>query len=274
MTLVVYALFPALMLLVYGGLLSTYIHIAYAPDRKIETGASHTGMVALGVYALWMVLITIQQGQVPIANGGQVAAFLGFLIWADQSLVQLKVRQRMLSLLPIAAVTVLLVIGLVIGARSDSTPQAVQGPWIAFHVTLSLAGVAMLMGGGVYGAGYLILNHQMKTRGFGGLFSRLPSLEEIHRLRKMAVYAGWLLITASLLSMIAWMLWLKSKGEILHPHLAGMSVLWVAVSVLALAEKLRWAGQRRLAALTLSLTVVVLMLILATVIGVFAGAKA
>jgi ABC-type uncharacterized transport system permease subunit len=274
MNLIVYALLPGLMLLMYGGLLSTYVHIAYQPDRRMETAAAHAGHVTLGLYALWMTLITISQNQLPILNAGQVAAFLGFLIWADQSLVQLKVRQRMLALLPIAAVTLLLLIGIVAGARPDEIPPKVHGPWVAFHITLSLAGVAMLMGAGVYGAGYLILHRQMKTRSFGSLFSRLPSMEEIHRLRVVAVGVGWLLITVSLFSSSVWMLLYKSLDDILHSHLAGMIGLWLAVSGLALADRKRWASARRMAALTLALMGIVLLLIVATVIGIFAGAGA
>lgn len=273
MNLIVYALLPGLMLLLYGGLLSTYVHIAYQPDRRVETAASLAGFVTLGLYALWMVLITTVQKQLPVVTVGQIAAFLGFLIWADQSIVQLKVRQRMLSLLPIAAVTFLLLVGIVAGARPESIPEKVHGPWAAFHITLSLASVAMLMGAGVYSAGYLILHRQMKTRSFGSLFSRLPSMNEIHSLRRIAVGVGWLLITVSMVSSSIWMLLYKSLAEILHSHLAGMTLLWLAVSALAVADWRRWGSQRRMAALTLGLMAVVLLLIVATVIGIFAGAR-
>jgi ABC-type uncharacterized transport system permease subunit len=274
MNLVVYALLPGLMLLLYGGLLSTYIHIAYQPDRRLETAAAHAGTVTLAVYAVWMILITLLQKQLPITNAGQVAAFLGFLIWADQSLVQFKVRQRMLSLLPIAAVTFLLLVGIVVGSRPEGIPRVVTGPWAAFHITLSLAGFAMLLGAGAYGAGYLILHRQMKSRKFGSLFSRLPSMEEINYLRTMAVSIGWLLITISLVSAAVWMLNFKPLSEIFHGHLAGMTGLWVIVSALALADHMLWGTQRRMATLTVGLTVFVLLLIVATVIGFFAGGAA
>jgi ABC-type uncharacterized transport system permease subunit len=272
MALVVYALFPALLLLAYGGLLSTYIHMAYQPDKRIETAASHAGMVTLAVYALWMVLITVQQDQVPIANVGQIAAFLGFLIWADTSYVQLRVRQRMLAMLPIAAVAFLLLIGVVAGARPDVLPKAMTGPFAATHITVSLAGVAMLMGAGVFGAGYLILHRQIKSRHFSGLFSRLPSMEDVNRQRAVAVYTGWLLITLSLIASTIWFFIYHVGESPVHPHLAGMGFLWLGVSALALAEKLRWLSQHRLAMVSVGFAGFVLVLILMTVIGFLAGA--
>lgn len=259
------------MLLLYGGLLSTYIHIAYQPDRRLENAASHAGLVTLGLYAIWMALITFSQKQLPIANAGQVAAFLGFLIWADQSIAQFKVRQRMLALLPIAAVTFLLLIGLVVGSRPEGIPHVVTGPWAAFHITLSLAGIAMLLGAGVYGAGYLIVHRQMKSRRVGSFFSRLPSMEEINYLRTMTISVGWLLITISIVSAVVWMVFYKSLSDIFHGHLAGMTGLWLVVSTLALADHLLWGGQKRMATLTVGLMGFVLLLIVATVIGFFAG---
>jgi ABC-type uncharacterized transport system permease subunit len=272
MNLILYALFPALMLLVYGGLMSTYIHIAYAPDRKIETGANHTGNAALAVYALWMVLITIRQGQLPIASGGQMAAFLGFLIWADQSYVQLRIRQRMLTLLPIAAVSVLILFAIVAGLHPDVLPKVALGPWMAFHVTIALASAAMLLGAGVYGAGYLILHHQMKRRRFGQIFSKLPSLEEVNRLRAVALYVGWTLITVGLGASAAWMAMNRTPQEIIRSHLAEMTFLWLVVTGMALFERRRMMSQRKLAATTVGFACIVFILIFWTMIAMYTRA--
>jgi HemX protein len=269
MTLLVYALLPALMLLVYGGLLSTYIHLAYAPDRKIETGASHTGMVTLAVYAVWMVLITIHQGQVPIANGGQMAAFLGFLIWADQSYVQFRIRQRMLTLLPIAAVVLLILLAIVTGVRSETMPKAALGWWMAFHVTLALASAAMLMGAGVYAAGYLMLHKQIKQHRFGQMFAKLPSMEEINRLRAVALYVGWGLITVSFGSSAIWMAMNRSPEKVVISHLSEMSILWLVLSAIAILEKRRVLSQRKLAAITVAFAGFMFILILWTMIAMY-----
>jgi ABC-type uncharacterized transport system permease subunit len=274
MILVVYALFPALMLLAFGGMLSTYIHIAYAPDRKIETGAHHTGMVTLGIYTLWMVLITIQQGQVPIASGGQMAAFLGFLIWADQSYVQLRIRQRMLTLLPLTAVVALILVAMAAGLHPDVLPKAALGSWMAFHVTLSLAASAMLMGAGVYGAGYLILHKQIKRHRFGQIFAKLPSMEEINRLRAIALYVGWALISVSLASSAVWMFLNRTPDKVIHSHLAEMTFLWLMVSGMAILEKRRMMTQRKLAAMTVGFASFMFILILWTMIAMYARAAA
>lgn len=271
MSLILYALLPALMLLVFGGLLAVWIQLAYRPDSKLERAVSHAGVWALAGYALWIFLITIVQRQIPIVTMGQLSAFLGLLIWADQAYVQRKTNQRMLVLLPVATVTVLLLVSIVAGVRPEAAPLIMQGPWVAFHVTLSLAGIAMLMGGGVYGAGYMILHRQIKKHTFGHLFARLPSMDDMHRLRNTAVYVSWLLITISLLTATVWMFLMKSADGIIHSHLHPMALLWLGISLLALLEKARWFGHVRLAKMTIILVLHVIGLLLVSMSGILIG---
>lgn len=271
MSLILYALLPALLLLLFGGLLAAWIQLAYRPDSKLEQAASRAGLWALALYAVWMLLITIVQRQIPIVTLGQLTAFLGLLIWADQAYVHHKTNQRMLVLLPVGTVVALLLVAIVAGVRPESAPAVMRGPWVAFHVTLSLAGVAMLMGGGVYGIGYVILHRQIKRHTFGQLFARLPSLDDMHRLRNIAVYVSWLLITVSLLTATVWMLLMKSAAGIIHSHLHPMVMLWIGVTLLALLARMRRLSHVRLAKMTVILVLHVLGLLLLSVLGIFSG---
>jgi hypothetical protein len=272
MIILVSAIFPAVMLMLCGAMLAMWIYVAYRPDKSMERVATKIGFGTLGIYLLWMALITTVQKQLPIANGGQIVAFLGFLIWADQTLVESRIRQRALALLPLTAVTVLNLAGLIMGVKPVMTHDIMSGAWVAFHVTLSLAGAAMILGAGVYGGGYAILHHQIKTKSFGGLFSRLPSMEEIHRLRKLAVYLSWTLISLSLASATIWALLTKSVEALIHSHIREMAILWTVVSMLALTERLRRLNQHRMAILTLLLLAVMTAVMMFSVLSIFAGA--
>jgi ABC-type uncharacterized transport system permease subunit len=272
MTVLAFSVFPALMLLLYGGLVATWIHLVREPDGHIESVALRIGWVVLALYLIWMVLITTAQNQVPVATIGQLAAFLGFLVWASQSYVQLRVRQRLLVILPLTAVVLLIFIGVVAGVAPSATPKAILGMGAAFHITLSLAAVAMLLGSGVFGAGALILHRQIAHRAFGPLFSSLPSLDEMNRLRAEAVNVGWLLITVSLASAVVWMRFFRTESKIMESHLHPMLTLWVIVTALAAAARFKWLGKHRLAAASVILAGLVLALILVSILEFFAGA--
>ena len=50
MNLVLYSLFPALMLLLFGGLISTWLHLVYRPDGAVEAKLTRAGHGALGLF--------------------------------------------------------------------------------------------------------------------------------------------------------------------------------------------------------------------------------
>lgn len=272
MNLIAYSLLPALMLLLYGGLIATWIHLANRPDGRVEEIAERSGLAALGLYLIWMAVITAIQRQIPVLTFGQLAAFLGFIVWAGQSLVQTKVRQRLLVILPAAAVALLILAAITSGLHPAKAPDSLRGLGAALHIALSLAGIAMLLGSGVFGAGLLILHRQIAHRVFGRFFSSLPSMDEMDRLRIISVNLGWLLISISLISAMFWMRLVRTDSKVMESHLHPMLTLWVLVTILALTARFKWLRRTRLAAISVGLAALVLGLAMVSVVEFFVGA--
>jgi ABC-type uncharacterized transport system permease subunit len=274
MNLFVYSLLPALLLLIYGGLLAMWLQLAGRPDQKLEWRAIRVGWYALGAYALWMLLVTVHQKQVPILSVGQLLAFLGLLVWADQTYLQQRIRQRLLVVLPLVTVIVLLLTSVVIGIQPNTHPKALTGVWSAFHITLSLAGVAMLLGGGVFGAGAMMLHRQITQREFGPLFTAMPPLGDMNRLRSITLYIGWWMITLSLASSITWMIIENGGLPVFFTHLHAMVGLWLVISVLVLSERKNWLGQHKQARMSVALSALILFMVMASVLEMFLGGRA
>jgi ABC-type uncharacterized transport system permease subunit len=272
MNLVLYSLFPALMLLLFGGLISTWVHLVHRPDGAVEAKLLRAGHVALGLFVLWLGLLTAQQKQVPVVSVGQIAAFLAFLIWAGQSFVETRIRQRVLSVLPMGGAVIFILIGIVAGVQPQVVPEAMLNPGVALHVMISLAGLAMLLGSGVFGLGSLVLHRRLAAHRFDEISQHLPSLEEMVRLRRLTLYGGWLLISISLLSAIVWAVVTRPDSPMMSSHMHPMLTLWATVSALSLAERFRWLKRQRLASLAVALSAAVLVLTVVSLIGIFAGA--
>ncbi len=273
MTLLIHSILPALLLAAYGGLLAMWVQTYLRPDAYAERLALRFGWVTLVVYAGWMALLTFEQRQLPILTVGQVSAFLGLLIWADQMYVHQRIAQRLLVVLPICAVLILLVVTVAAGLKPEAVPEPMQKPWSAVHITVSLAGIAMLLGGGVYGAGALLLHRQLVGRKFGRLFSSLPPMEDMHKLRSFALYLAWLLITVSLGSSIVFMMVANEGMPTFFSHLHIMFALWIILSVVALSERLNWLGDRRQARLSVAISALIFLLLMTSVIEMFGGGR-
>jgi len=268
-----YTLMPAILLVLFGGLLALWIMLYHKPDNQLERAAVRFGWVVVGVYAFWLGLLSFDQQQIPILTIGQICVFLGFLIWMDQQLVERRISQRMLVVVPIVLVILLMLSGIAGGLRHLEGPHELHSAWSAVHIILSMAGVAMLFGSGVYGIGSIVLRRMLKKRQFGRLFSTLPSMDEMHKLRSLAIYHGWSLITISFASSTIFMFAERDGSPSFFSHLHEMFALWAVASLLALSEKKRWLGDQRQARLTVALTMLMFLLMAGSVAQIFFGGR-
>lgn len=269
----IYTLLPAIMLLLFGGQAALWLTLYHRPDELLERMTRRIGWITLAVYAFWLVLLTAEQRQIPILTAGQISIFLGFLIWMDQSLVERRVSQRMLVVLPLLTVVLLLMIGIAGGLRHTTAPDTLHSAWSAIHIFMSMAGIAMLLGSGVYGAGSLILRRELVGRKFGRLFSTLPSMDVMHKLRTVAVYHGWLLITVSFVTAVLFMFVENAGSPNSFRHLHEMFGLWIISSFLALSEKLQWLGDHKRARLAVAASVLFLLIIAGSVLQIYFGGQ-
>lgn len=268
-----YTLFPAIMLLFFGGLLAMWITLYHKPDELLERISGRIGWITLGLYAIWLTMLTIDQRQIPILTAGQISVFLSFLIWMDQLLVERRVSQRMLVVLPLITVILLLLAGIAGGLRHTTAPDKLHSAWSAVHIVMSMAGVAMLFGSGVYGAGSMLLRRELKNRKFGRLFSTLPSMDVMHKLRAVAIYHGWLLITLSFASAVLFMFIENSGSPSFFSHLHEMFALWGVASLLVLSERFHWLGDQKQARLTVAMSALIFLLITGSVLQIFFGGR-
>ena len=171
------------------------------------------------------------------------------------------------------AVVILLVeLGVIAGLRPSVVPTNVLNAGATFHVTFALSGIAMLLGGGVFGAGTLVLHRQIAHRTFGSFYASLPPMRDMNRLRSTATYAGWMLITVSLLSAITWIMVHATDSHVIVSHLHPMITLWTLTTLLAIATRYNWFGQHRLALFSVILATLVMGLVLVSIVEIFSGA--
>ena len=267
----IYTVLPQLMLLVFGGLLGVWAILLRRADLKLEKGAGRIGRLGAALYLLWLVGITVLQNQLPMLNPGQLAFFLGGLVWFGQCWVQRSVDQRLFALLPLLGVVLLLLAGLIMGLHPEAPAEQLLGWGAAIHVTLSLAGIALLLGCGVYGAGHVILHWNIRRRHFNAWFQRLPSLGDLDRLRRRSLVSGWVLVTVSLLSALVWAARQPNDRDTIVSHLHPMILLAVILLALVAADRFRVLSANKLAVGCVIMSAVVLSLLGVSVVEIFAG---
>ncbi len=268
---ILFSLLPAVIVAIYGALLATWVHLASHPNNFIEKLATRLSWISLLIYFFWLLLISIVQKQIPFTSIGQLAALIGFFIWGAHLYAQKRMKQGILVVLPVITVILLILFSLILGTQPTKTPEIFDGEWVSFHIAFTMAGVALLLGAGVYGFGYLVLHRQIKKRKFGPLFSLMPSLNDLNMLRSLTVSAGWLFVTLGTLFGSIWMLMRTELFDTLHDHLGIALFFWGIITLMTVASRFRWLKQRQLAGFSALLSAVMIALIIISMFITYPG---
>jgi len=269
MTTLLFLIIPITLLIFFIGLLGFWLFLFIKANQHLESTASKLGVALALLYLLWLGMIAINQQQTPAVNTSQMLALLAGLIWMGHSFVQWRIRQRILTVLPLVTVIALLSIALVLGMKVDSSPDKLREGGAIVHILFSMAAVTLLLGAGVFGMGQTLLHNQIKRRQFGAWFNYLPSLDDLDRLRRITLNTGWLLITVSMVGSLIWMLLYASPDGPVISHLHPMLTLWAIVTAVTATDKFHLIAVQKAAILTTILSLVVLALLIVSVLGIF-----
>lgn len=256
----------------FSVLLGLWLAPCHTESRRKERRLMTIGDLLAVLAVAWVVALAFEQKLVPVVTPGQLLISLGVLNWAGHSYVQHRISERKLTVFPLGATILLIAGGHVAGLQPGTNiPEALISARAAVHVELSLLSITLLVGSGLFATGELILDRQIKRRRFGRWFHDLPSLSDLNLLRRVSLTAGWALLSLSLVSAMATLWLLPETRQATISHLHPMLTLWVILTVLWTADRFRLAAQRILAAASVTVAGLMLVLIVVSVIEFFDG---
>jgi ABC-type uncharacterized transport system permease subunit len=271
-TLLVVTIAPLALVIGLSVLLGLWLAPCHTEGRKKEEHLIRPGMALAVIGLLWLLSLGLSQRLLPVMTPGQLLAATGVLVWAGHCYVQHRISQKKLTVLPLASALLLIAAGMAVGLGEPlRPPEALANPRAAAHIALSLTAVTLLIGSGVFGAGEIILHRQITRRRFGKWFHDLPSLADLNRLRRLSLTAGWALMTTSVVLAMATLWLMPATREATISHLHPMLTLWVVLSALWAADRFHWLAQPKLAAASLAVSALMVLLIVISVIEFFGG---
>jgi len=198
------------------------------------------GLLALALHtaALGMQLLTPETFSLNFFRAASLitAAVIGLILL---SLIRLPVENLLLLLFPLGALTVLLAQFAPLGTQSEIAPE----PGMVAHILLSILAYGLLTIAMLQSLLLLFQNHQLKHKHLSGLIQNFPPLQTMESLLFGFLWAGWLLLSLSLLS--GWLF----LEDLFAQHLAHKTLLsclaWVLFAVLLWGRHQRgWRGFR------------------------------
>ena len=205
------------------------------------------GFLAAGFlcHTIGLFLLATHIRQMPVTTLSQTFSLFAWAIVGSYLAFQLKFNVRILGTFVSPLAVVFMLLSSAIPSQIIPASKLFKSLWLTIHVATMFLGNAIFALAFCAGIMYLLQERQIKTKSFGILYRRLPSLEVLDSLNYICVTFGFPLITVGLISGFVYAgavwrsYWHWDPKEILSV------VTWLIYAVL-LHERLAvgWRGRR------------------------------
>jgi len=199
----------------------------------------------LGIHLLYLALVALACGRLPMTNLYEALSFLAFAIAAVYAYLEQRVKDESAGVFILAFVFLFQILSSAFVTHESHLSPMLQGWGFALHVVLALLSYAALAISAVFSAMYLMLYYEIKRHRFGLIYSRLPSLDVLGTLCYQGARVGFVLLTLAIFSGVVWshqvlsVAWYKDAKGIVA------LVTWLVYGVLlVLKSRWRWHGLR------------------------------
>ena len=238
-------LFSAITTLLYTVGTVGYLIYVIRTEKAIHRIAYGFLLAGFLSHTLELTMLVSQIRQMPVTTLPQTFSLFAWAIVGSYLAFQLKFNIRILGTFVSPLAVVFMLLSSAIPGRVIPNSKLFKSFWLTLHVATMFIGMAIFALAFCAGIMYLLQERQIKSKSFGLLYRRLPSLEVLDSLNYVCLTFGFPLITIGLISGFVYAgavwqsFWHWDPKEILSV------VTWLIYAVL-LHERLAvgWRGRR------------------------------
>ena len=210
--------------------------------HRIAYGFLLTGFLS---HTLGLAMLVSQIRQMPVTTLPQTFSLFAWAIVGSYLAFQLKFNIRILGTFVSPLAVIFMLLSSAIPGRVIPNSKLFKSFWLTLHVATMFVGMAIFALAFCAGIMYLLQERQIKTKSFGLLYRRLPSLEVLDSLNYVCLTFGFPLITIGLISGFVYAGAVWSSFWHWDPKEVLSVVTWLIYAVL-LHERLAvgWRGRR------------------------------
>jgi cytochrome c-type biogenesis protein CcsB len=196
-------------------------------------------------HTLGLAMLVSQIRQMPVTTLPQTFSLFAWAIVGSYLAFQLKFNIRILGTFVSPLAVVFMLLSSAIPGQVIPNSKLFKSFWLTLHVATMFIGMAIFALAFCAGIMYLLQERQIKTKSFGLLYRRLPSLEVLDSLNYVCLTFGFPLITIGLISGFVYAGAVWSSFWHWDPKEVLSVVTWLIYAVL-LHERLAvgWRGRR------------------------------
>lgn len=201
--------------------------------------------VALILHAVYLAAIMVFMRHPPYTNVFEATSVLALMLVTIYQFVEKRGSTKSPGITIYFLAFLMQLISSIFIKFAPGMPDILGSKLMVIHVSLALMGYTAFTIAFLYSVMYLLLNHEIRARRFGFIYSTLPPLEELDELNFTASVAGLLLLFASIIAGFALTMVQMGRFPFTDPKVMTTIFTWsVYLVILVFKTQLGWRGKR------------------------------
>ena len=205
------------------------------------------GMVVCGFlcHTAFLVLLGASRGHFPVTNLPESLSFLAWGISLTFMAANLRYRLFVLGAFVLPLVSLLTIGSQVLWEENHAIPASLRSGWVYFHSSIAYLAYAAFFLTFVCAILYLIQEKELKAKNFRFLYFRLPSLRTCDELLRNSLFAGFILMSLTIVTGAFWAQQAWGRFWSWDPKETAALITW-AIYLILVHYRLssRWKGRR------------------------------
>jgi len=161
-------------------------------------------LVGFSAHLLSTIHLAVKMKYLPLTNMQESLSFFSLAVVGGFIFFDRRYKVTTLGSFIIPVALLLLTASSTLHEQARQLPPILQSNWFWFHALLAFASYACFTIAAGVAVMYLIQRYFLKTKHFGALFQKLPSLETMDDVSYRCLSVGWPLLTAAIISGSIW----------------------------------------------------------------------
>jgi cytochrome c-type biogenesis protein CcsB len=163
-------------------------------------------MVSLGFasHTVYLIMLGIRLRHLPLINLSEALSFFAWSITLTFIIAHFRYRINVLGAFVLPLVSMLVILSELIWEGNHAIPPLLKSRWIYFHASVAFLAYASFFITFVSAILYLIQEKELKDKNFRFLYFRLPSLQICDELLRRSLYAGFILMSITIMTGALW----------------------------------------------------------------------
>jgi cytochrome c-type biogenesis protein CcsB len=201
--------------------------------------------VGFTAHLLSTIHLAVNMKYLPLTNMQESLSFFSLAIVGGFIFFERKYKVTTLGSFIIPVALLMLTASSTLHEQSRQLPPILQSNWFWFHALLAFASYACFTIAAGVAVMYLIQRYFLKTKHFGALFQKLPSLETMDDISYRCLTVGWPLLTVAIISGSIWSDQTMGSYWIWDRKQTWSLIIWIIYAALLHGRiTIGWRGKR------------------------------